>query len=721
MREASERRTVTDTDSYAFFVKQKTPTRDDRGSMFSMKQIIHSALRLLCTSIVAIIPFTCEAEKIDNTHYRFCVMDDAEITDYDCLEAYNNNQQPHYVYVNTWSSGGGVRIKAYKNYKDKWIYTDTTQLQTLDNVTSIKVQMTEPCNEQIWSLTHSWRKKVNEVEDQLQHTYIHITVQAPTGISFEDIPNKAVIGDEIPLSTKLAGTFPPSKCGIRYDYSSSDKSVATVSGTRITALKSGKTTISVEASITNQRYGGYYYIGKATAEIEVVDNLDPMDISLSSREFSLDIGQEEAITATLTPEYARTEITWSSSDESVVTVKDGLVKAIGRGNAFVEATTSNGLSAKSYVTVLGDEDYRSVYIDGLYYDLDRTTHKATVVRENDNVYGDSYISGIVDIPGKVEFHGEEYTLTKIGIIAFSNCKITSVTLPATVSVIENDAFFSSTLEDIVLDDGITTIGSGAFMYTNLESFIIGLNVSIIGEGAFANCEELKAVYVDEANPYFVRYNECIYDATLRKLYYVPINSKSITLADGVERIGAYSFSNNHAITTLEFPETLITIGEGGFAGCDNLQKISLPNSLLEIESSAFCFCDNLKEINFGNNLKILGENAFGETKPEIIRINALNPPTADAKTFSDYNAVLVVPLGRTSVYKKHKIWGKFTEITDDEASSGIDDIQIENACGNRLDIYNMQGILIRHDVTENEIKNLPSGLYIINGEKIVVK
>ena len=322
----------------------------------------------------------------------------------------------------------------------------------------------------------------------------------------------------------------------------------------------------------------------------------------------------------------------------------------------------------------------------------------------------------------MEFYGGDYTVTKIGKLAFSECKITSVTLPTTVSVIENGAFCSSSLEDIVLTDGITTIESDAFTLTNLESFIIGPNVTIIGEGAFSNCEKLKAVYVNEANPYFVRYNECLYDAALRKLYYVPINSKSVKFADGVERIGSGAFCGNHALTTLEFPESLKTIGSAAFGDCNNLKKLSFPNSLPEIEGSAFSFCDNLKDINFGSSLKILGESAFGETtRPEIIRINALNPPSAFDNTFSDYNAVLVTPLGRTSVYKKHKVWGKFAKITDDEASSGVNDTEKEDTHGDHLDIYNLQGILLRHDVTEDEVKKLPSGVYIVNGEKTVVK
>lgn len=688
-----------------------------------MKLIFHPKLRSFWIIIFSITSFICGAEKIDDTHYRFCVMDFAQITDSDLLQADVNNQIPYLLKAN-WNSFHGVRIKGYTDNGGNAIKTDTTTIKTFNNISSINVLMTEPYDGSYPSIVHDWYIGVNGVATQ-RKTEIYITVQAPSGVSLGNIPAKALIGDEITYTTKLEGTFPPRT--IHYKYSSSDESVATVSGTKISALNPGKTTITVEASIISQRYGDSYYIGKATADIEVVDNLDPTGISLSEQELSMNVGEKINVNATVMPEDARTSITWSSSDESVATVKDGLVKAEGRGNAFIEATTTNGLSAKCYVTVLGDEDYRCVCIDGLYYDLDRTAHEATVVRKNDlSDDGDflinSYISGTVNIPEKVEFYGGDYTVTKIGREAFSWCKITSVTLPTTVSVIENGAFCSSSLEDIVLADGITTIESDAFTLTNLESFIIGPNVTIIGEGAFSNCEKLKAVYVNEANPYFVRYNECLYDAALRKLYYVPINSKSVKFADGVERIGNGAFCGNHALTTLEFPGSLKTIGSAAFGDCNNLKKLSFPNALLEIEDYAFSFCDNLKEIDFGSNLKILGESAFGETtRPEIIRINALNPPSAFDNTFSDYNAVLVTPLGRTSVYKKHKVWGKFAKITDDEASSGVNDIEKEDTYGEHLDVYNLQGILLRHDVTEDEVKNLPSGVYIVNGEKTVVK
>ena len=36
------------------------------------------------------------------------------------------------------------------------------------------------------------------------------------------------------------------------------------------------------------------------------------------------------------------------------------------------------------------------------------------------------------------------------------------------------------------------------------------------------------------------------------------------------------------------------------------------------------------------------------------------------------------------------------------------------------DIYNLQGILIKRDATQADIDNLPTGIYIINGNKVTI-
>lgn len=688
-----------------------------------MKQRFLPLLRLLSVFIAAFTAFTCGAEKIDDTHYRFCVMDDAEITDYATLSAENSNQLPTIADAN-WYGYNGIELKAHTNYLTQNFTTD------------VPVLMTDIYSGDKASIVHKWGKAFNGVIYK-QYTYFYITVQAPSGVSLGYIPEKFLVGDKISFKTNLDGTFPSFSGNgyFSYNYSSSDENTATVSAHDysspfgiIKAINPGKATITVKVYANNSKYVESYYIGEATAEIEVVDNLDPTDISLSSRELSLDMGQQETLTATLTPEDARTDITWSSSDESVATVEDGLIKAVGRGNASIEARTSNGLSAKCYVTVLGDQDYSGVCIDGLYYDLDRKEHTAAVVHENPNEPNYSYISGEIVIPEKIQCYGADYTVTKIDKYAFLDCEITSAKLPESITSIGHSAFLQSHLENITLPDGLKEIGERAFRQTKLESIIIGPNVSLIGDGAFADCRDLKAVYVDDGNPYFVIYKYCLYNAAKTRLYYVPINNSTVSFPDSLETIGAYACYYNQAVSSIQFPESLITIEHHAFDNCVNIESLSFPNSLMEIGDYAFFYSNNLKEIVFGNKLKMIGENAFmtlNGNRLKVVRISALNPPTADHyyAFYNRYEATLVVPLGRVSTYKKDSVWGRFATITDDEndPTLGVESLRDNDVAKTHPDVYDLNGVLLIQSATEEEIRSLPAGVYLIGDKKIVIR
>lgn len=357
-----------------------------------MKQHFALMRRWFLVFIAVVSTLTSAALRIDDTHYRFCVMDDAEIIDYDAVEADNDNRLPYFT-SSAWYGENGVKIDG-----------DKTEVRPQNNVTSVHVLMSKPYDGTNYSLYHSWNIGYNGVAYD-QTTRFYITVQAPSGVSLENISAKVLVGDEFTISTKLNGSFPSFSGNgyFQYIHSSSDENIATVSAGKITALNPGTTTITVKVYARNKKYSGNYYIGKASAEIEVVDNLDPVGISLSDQELAMNVGEESTVSAILTPEDARTTITWSSSDESVVTVDNGHIKAVGRGNAAVEARTSNGLSAKCYVTVLGDEDYSGVMIDGIYYDIDRKEHTASVVPEPSGNTNYSYISGAVVVPEKIRY------------------------------------------------------------------------------------------------------------------------------------------------------------------------------------------------------------------------------------------------------------------------------------------------------------------------------
>ena len=59
-----------------------------------------------------------------------------------------------------------------------------------------------------------------------------------------------------------------------------------------------------------------------------------------------------------------------------------------------------------------------------------------------------------------------------------------------------------------------------------------------------------------------------------------------------------------------------------------------------------------------------------------------------------------------------------SSIPDIDIPSGINDIMAEDNTQN--DIHNLQGILIKRDATQADIDNLPTGIYIINGNKVTI-
>ncbi len=103
----------------------------------------------------------------------------------------------------------------------------------------------------------------------------------------------------------------------------------------------------------------------------------------------------------------------------------------------------------------------------------------------------------VVIPEKVE----SYKVTVIGAEAFwANKKMTSVTIPDTVTKIEYAAFNECTaLTEVVIPSSVKTVGEAAFWYcTVLKSVVLPASVTTFGKDAFKGCEGLTA-YIEEGS------------------------------------------------------------------------------------------------------------------------------------------------------------------------------------------------------------------------------
>ncbi|MBO4557843.1 MAG: Ig domain-containing protein, partial [Bacteroidales bacterium] len=121
-------------------------------------------------------------------------------------------------------------------------------------------------------------------------------------------------------------------------WSSSDEAVAKVAGGVLTAVGPGSATVTATVN------------GKSAAcDVTVVVSLRAAEIEVPS--YRLVEGQSQEVNIVLTPADATgVVITWASSDNSVVTVENGVMEAVGPGSATITVTI-NGTETKFAMVV----------------------------------------------------------------------------------------------------------------------------------------------------------------------------------------------------------------------------------------------------------------------------------------------------------------------------------------------------------------------------------
>ena len=245
---------------------------------------------------------------------------------------------------------------------------------------------------------------------------------------------------------------------------------------------------------------------------------------------------------------------------------------------------------------------------------------------------DRSTEGTLVIPASVTGKdGNDYTVIGFGYAAFSGCRLTSVTIPETV----------------------TTIGEYAFHNSALTSITIPSSVKTIERRAFENCYALK----------------------------------TINFSEGLEFIGWAAFQQCVALESVVLPNGLKTMEGRPFKYCSSLKSVSIPGSLERIEQDAFAIT-NLTSVVIPEGVKFLGSLAFSVssltsvTIPKsvneyqgdpfysanietVINMNP-SPVALDGSIFSNgiANAKLYVPAGSKDAYAAADYWKDFKEIIE---------------------------------------------------------
>ena len=250
-----------------------------------------------------------------------------------------------------------------------------------------------------------------------------VTVKKHTeGISLNKNSGTVYVGKTLKLTATVTPEDATNKNVI---WTTSDSVVATVKNGTVTALRSGT------AVITAKTEEGDFY---AVCIIKVIQPMEKL--SLDKKELLLDKKESAELKVKITPTDAdETEVVWTSSDEEVATVKDGIVTGQSKsGKAVIKVTSAKDGKVYAECTVTVKEPASSIELSKTEVEMkkgENLTVTAKVLPENTYdktvmwTSGDDKIATVKD--GVITAVGEgvvEITVTSVTYGVSAKCRIT---------------------------------------------------------------------------------------------------------------------------------------------------------------------------------------------------------------------------------------------------------------------------------------------------------
>ena len=522
-----------------------------------------------------------------------------------------------------------------------------------DNVSSLTTQPTASTEADASSPAGTYPITVSGgVSDNYEFNYVNgtltVTAKSDQTIQLTEIAAKTY-GDgaeTLPASTEQ---------GLALTWTSSNTSVATVSGNTLTVKGAGTSTITATQA-GNGTYNSFsktftLTVNKAVLAV-TADDCSRMEgaenpaftISYSGFKYN-----DNASSLTTQPTASTTANASSPAGTYPITVSGGV-------SDNYEFNYVNGT-----LTVIEDDQdlyirFADATVDSLcvsnwdtngdgklsYEEAAAVTDLGTVFKNNRTITSFNelqYFTGLTTIGDNAFYYCNGLTslilpnsVTAIGSHAFGICKFMSIEIPNSVTTIGSGAFENSSIRSIEIPNSVISIGNLAFSGSGLRSVTIGTGVTSIGTStamnAFSNCSyltkvtlnnntivsktytsssNLKSIFGSQVTQYVIGNNvTSIGDYA----FYSCREMNSLTIGNRVTSIGKYAFSTCSGLTSIEIPNRVTSIGNSAFSSCSGLTSIEIPNSVTSIGNSAFSSCSGLTSLAIGSGVASIGDNPF---------------------------------------------------------------------------------------------------------------
>ena len=299
-------------------------------------------------------------------------------------------------------------------------------------------------------------------------------------------------------------------------------------------------------------------------------------------------GRRNELNSTLLTPSIRLTFTLSEPSKERISVKGDLSMLKGSADA-------DGLS-----------NVKEIRIDGKTIDITTDITIDHVVEISEDTFVDAYFYDFTTV-GK---HTIEYFLDK----PIANDGICAILGKCSLfGFIE----FDSKISDLEIEmKDITEIKNTSFSLSNINSITLPESITVVEDYAFTFCTGLPSV---DNVMYINIYAIGVTDNTLSEY----------TIKNGTTRLMAGTFTDCQDLINIIIPDTVTRIADGAFSSCESLSSITIPSSVTSIGDNAFRSCISLSGVIMKSTIPpTLGANAFYETNDCPIYV-----PSASVNTY----------------------------------------------------------------------------------------
>ena len=191
----------------------------------------------------------------------------------------------------------------------------------------------------------------------------------------------------------------------------------------------------------------------------------------------------------------------------------------------------------------------------------------------------------------------DYPTAITSVIATDNTALTAIQIPNTVVSIEDNAF-----------TGCTELTDFNFNGTKAQWGAITLGTDWNKDAAFTvvHCTDGDVSLEEPIQP--IQPNKLVYSTNAAGST-ITVNGQSVTLEQGENivldyptEITSVKATDNTALTYIQIPNTVVSIGKYALQGCTSLTSITIPDSVTRIDNYALQGCTSLTSITIPNSV-----------------------------------------------------------------------------------------------------------------------